>query len=119
MTNSDYEPVVFENSLGEIISNDPVFLARQTLEAAGMTIQQAVQQAPESRPDDSEENLGDDNTETPEDYKGFKGPELKKLAELKGVDISSFTKVGEVRAALVQADLDAKAAAEIDAANAQ
>lgn len=99
MADENYEPVVFENSLGEQISNDPVFLAQRTLEAAGL---QNNRFAP----------FGGDEP-MPGPYDDLNGKELKKLAEDREVDISGLRTVGEVRKAL-EADDVAKAAAATD-----
>lgn len=89
-------PVTFENSLGETISNDPIFLAQRTLEAAGVT-------SGAERPGDHEDYM-------PTDYDDMDSKELKALSLERGVDIKGLKTVGQVRAALVAAD-DAEAAA--------
>lgn len=84
-----YTPVIFENSLGETISNDPIFLAQRTLKAAGIT--------GATRPDDHDEYM-------PSAYDELKGSELKALALERGVDITGLKTVGQVREALTAAD---------------
>lgn len=91
---TDYEPVVFENSLGETISNDPVFHAQRTLAAAG------VQGYGRQLPTDSDDAM-------PDEYDDLKGNELKALAKERGVDITGLKTVGEVRAAFRTADAEA------------
>jgi len=120
MTKS-YQPVYFENSLGEKISNDPVFKAQQTLLAAGVgfadsqplaaqdQLKRAAAQDDDSLPDN------DDDDTPPTDGDGFRtyeeldGRQLKAEAKTREVDISGLKKVGEVRAKLIEAD---KAAAK-------
>jgi len=82
-----HEPVIFKNSQGEVISNDPIWKAQQLL---GVT-------------DDSDDS--DDEMPVEENpYAGFTARELKELANERGVDISGLKKVGEVREALLAAD---------------
>jgi len=82
-----YEPVVFKNSLGETISNDPVFHARRVIE-----------QAESAKVDDSNDEL------EPNPYADLNGKQLKELAAERGVDISGMKTVGQVREALLAAD---------------
>lgn len=123
---ADYTPVVFEDSKGNKISNDPVYLAQQTLEAAGITYAQSqpatmqsalvnasggAPAAPQAPSDDDE--IGDDDTpdvdaDGKRTYKELDGKGLKTLAAQREVDITGLKKVGEVRAALI-ADDEAKA----------
>lgn len=121
-----YEPVTFENSLGETISNDPYFLAQRTMEQyAALPAEQQGMHAPKGAgSDDSDEDIDNGDTPSEKPYADLKGPALKALAADRGVDISGLTKVGEVRAALVaddeakaKAEADAAAQAEVDAAN--
>lgn len=86
-----YVPVTFENSLGETISNDPIFLAQRTLKAAGLT--------GATRPDDHDEYM-------PSAYDELGGKELKALASERGVDIAGLKTVGQVREALTAADAE-------------
>lgn len=100
----NYKAVTFKNSLGETISNDPIFLAQRTLAAAGIS----------GKVDDS----GDAFDENP--YSDLKAAELKELAKERGVDIKGLKTVGDVRNALVAADdaeEEAAKAAEAEAAN--
>lgn len=96
----EYIPVTFENSLGETISNDPIFLAQRTLEAAGLGASAG------RAPTDGDEAI--DLEQYP--YADLKGAELKALASERGVDITGLKTVGEVRKAL--SDADEAAAAE-------
>lgn len=121
MSDATYEPVVFQNSLGEEISNDPIWHAKRTLEQAGITLpaeqQSVAANAAAAARNDEDDDLDGDEDEKPEDYKKFDGPALKKIAKDRGIDISGFGKVGELRAALIQADVDKAAQDEVDAAN--
>lgn len=99
MSNS-YKPVTFLNSKGEVISNDPVYLAQQTLAAANISM---GSNSGDDR-DDSEDLLD----ETP-DYTHLKGKDLGQYARERGVDIKGL-KAGEVRQALM--DLDAEEATD-------
>lgn len=107
-----HEPVIFENSLGETISNDPIWHAQKTLEAAGIAVGQVEQNTP-ADPDDSDQEI-----DKAEDYKSLDGKALKALAGEREVDITGLKTVGEVRAALVADDVAKAAKAEVDAANA-
>lgn len=75
-----HEPVVFLDSAGNEVSNDPVWHAQRTLREAG------VGQA-------QDEDL-------PGDYDGLSGAELKALAKERGMNIAGIKKVSELRAAL-------------------
>jgi len=90
-TSTDY--VVFENSQGEEISNDPRWRAEKTLREAGVEVNA---QRPVGDPDDMEVDTSD--------YAGMKAAQLVKIAKERGVDIKGLKKVGEVRAALEKAD---------------
>lgn len=124
-----YEPVIFENSLGEVISNDPVYLAQRTLAAydidpvtgekpAPKKAKKAVEApAAEEVEDDEDIESEDEESEdeeveedTPRDYTELDGKAVSALAKERGVDVTGLTKVKEVRAALM-ADDAAKAAA--------
>lgn len=98
--NTDYQPVVFENSQGEEVSNDPVWLAKKTLEKYGAQQGVAFGSTRPQRAADYDEVLIDTSK-----YDGLKGPELVALAKERGVDITGLKKVGEVREALATADL--------------
>lgn len=104
----EYKPVVFLNSLGEEISNDPIFHAQKTLEAAGIAVGNTA--------DDDDDQLQKDS-DTPPTYEGISGKDLKQLAAEKGVDLTGLTTVGELRAALVQSDAEKAAADELARAN--
>lgn len=96
---SEHQPVVFENSQGEEVSNDPVWIAQKTLERYGVQQGVAFGQVRPERPADSDEPLLDTSK-----YNDLSGAELKKLAEDRGVDISGLKTKGQVREALATAD---------------
>ena len=103
-----HKPVVFENSLGETISNDPVFLAQRTLASYGLS--EPTPEAPEvddQEEDDSEEDLV-------EDYTGFDSKDLKVLAAERGVDMSNIKKLGALRSALMALDAEEVASSEAE-----
>lgn len=114
------EFVTFEDSQGNVISNDPRYLAKKTLEEAGYGIT-FTQSSPEQQHQNlrqaagvsDDEELGEDDNDKVEDYKTYDGAALKKLASARGVDISGMKKVGEVRKALM--DDDAAKSANADA----
>lgn len=121
---ANYEPVVFEDSQGNVISNDPVFLAQRTLRAAGITLedQSPKTQSATTSSDDSSESIEETSEEDRDEsgartYKELKGGDLKAYANERGVDITGMKTVGEVREALRKADADEAAAAEVNAAN--
>lgn len=91
-----YKPVLFENSRGETISNDPVYLAQQTLDqySGGNT------------------GNGDDEAIDTSPYADMNGRDLKAAAKERGVDISGMKTVGEVRRALEEDDAKNASAAE-------
>lgn len=93
-----YEPVTFENSLGEIISNDPVFHAQRTLEAYGVDNDSRVPAVHrEKGPADDAEF--DDNPYAYMDQKALKALAIERNISLKGLKT-----LGEVRAAFAAAD---------------
>ena len=136
MANSkeEYQPVVFEDSQGNEISNDPVWLARKRLADAGvepsstnsahlqdeldeknaeieaLKAQLQAKQAEEDAleddeaPDEVKDEAGN-RTYAELDSKG-----LKALAGERNVDIAGLKTVGQVRAALVDADAKASVA---------
>lgn len=106
-----YEPVTFEDSQGNTISNDPIWLAQQTLKAAG------IGDEPETEAEAEAEV--DEDIDKPADYKDLDAPALKALASERGVDLTGLKKVSEVRAAIVADDVRLAAEAEVEAANAQ
>lgn len=99
-----YEPVTFLNSAGEVISNDPIYLAQQQLAAAGLINPQVTPVVPVAHDDDE---LGEDSDEDKVDYATLNGPQLKALAKERGVDIKGLRTVGEVRKALADAEAEA------------
>jgi hypothetical protein len=117
-TTEDY--VVFEDSQGNEISNDPRWRAARTLKNSGVDVDaqaaeleelrafkraHEVAQAPNEftgtadveEPEDSD----DDDAENP--YAEVKGAELAKLAKERGIDIKGL-KAGDVRDALAAQD---------------
>lgn len=104
MAENDYKPVIFENSLGEIISNDPVYLAQRTLARAGINYGSTASTDDDDAIDDVEVSP----------YAELKGAALKAAAADKGVDIKGLKTVGEVRAALTAHDEAEAAAAEAE-----
>jgi len=114
------EYVVFEDSQGNEISNDPRWRAARTLKNSGVDVDaqaaeleelrafkraHEVAQAPNEftgtadveEPEDSD----DDDAENP--YAEVKGAELAKLAKERGIDIKGL-KAGDVRDALAAQD---------------
>jgi hypothetical protein len=125
--NEKYEPVVFLDSAGNEISNDPVWHAQKTLRAAGVSFDNSQpdaqarlleQQNAASTEDDDDEIDADAEPEQDLDgdgnrtYKELKGAELKSLANTRGVDITGAKTVGDVRKALIGADTAAANPAE-------
>lgn len=112
---AEYQPVVFENSEGTEISNDPNWLAMKQLENAGISfagsqpnVLEAQLQAAANAGADDDEELGEDDDDETVDYTKMNGKQLKAVAAERGVDIKGIKTVGELRAALV-ADDEAKA----------
>ena len=130
-----YEPVVFEDSQGNPISNDPLWLAQQRLAQAGVELPEdnsaeleaqlnqkneeieslraalaakEAEEASDLEPDDEapKADVDDDGNRT---YKELDSRGLKALAGEREVDISGLKTVGEVRKALIDADAAAKA----------
>jgi hypothetical protein len=119
-TKEEYQPVVFEDSQGNEISNDPVWLAKQRLaeygvdasdnsaeiaakdaEIEALKAQLAAAQTP-AEADEEETDEAGARTYGELDSKG-----LKALAKERNVDIAGLKTVGEVRSALVDADAKA------------
>ena len=97
---TEREPVTFLNSAGETISNDPLWLAQQTLSANGV-----------------EGRKPDFDIAGPYDH--LDGPELKALAKERGIKTTGWRKASLFREALeewdeVQADADADADSDSD-----
>lgn len=124
MTKDQEEYVTFENSLGETISNDPRWLAEQTLAAAGVGSAdkdaeiaelkaklEAIESATVATASSDDDDVEDDD-EVPTDESGARtyteldGKALKALANERQVNISGLKKVGEVRKALIAADAE-------------
>lgn len=125
----EYQAVVFLDSAGNEISNDPIWHAQKRLAEAGLgdgpTPQVGVAVGIPAVPLGASDDDSIDSA-TPADldssgnrtYKELNGQELQALAKERNVDITGLKKVGEVRDALKKADADAAAQAEVDAANA-
>lgn len=129
-----YTPIVFENSLGEEISNDPVYLAQKTLKDAGVTFQNSqpdvakaqLQQATDKarQPAQDDDALDDDEQPDLDDsgfrtYKELDGKGVQAEAKSRGIiakDLGIKT-VGDLRTALIQDDETKRA--DADAAGAQ
>lgn len=125
---SDYTPVIFENSLGETVSNDPVYLAQKTLEAQGITFKQSQpdalqaslvsaasgQESPTapSTPDDPDADIEDsEDNDEPRDYTDLSGKTLAAYAKERGLTLKNedgtTKKVGAIRTELMKLDADA------------
>lgn len=120
--------VVFEDAEGNIISNDPLYLAKKRVFEAGQGVDpdeeiRAIQSGKkakasksddESTPSDDDEAITDDESEdeAPRDYKDVSGKDLTDLAKERGIDLTENKTVGAVRAALVAQDEAAKASAD-------
>jgi len=105
-----HEPVVFEDSRGNKISNDPVWLAEQTLKNAKAAMG-AEDPTASAQGTDKNNELIDTSP-----YADMDGKALKAAASDKGVDITGLKTVGEVKAALIA--FDEKTAADAEAAKA-
>jgi len=126
MADNDY--VVFEDSVGNEVSNDPRWLARRTLAMAGEGVSEAqvladaeraeleelrefyrthgVAQAPNEfngTADVEEPEDDDDDAENP--YADVKGKELSALARERNITIVKGMKAGDVRNALAAQDV--------------
>lgn len=123
--------VVFLDSEGNEISNDPVWHAKRTIEARGGAVTFADSQpealAAELKKQAADDDALGDDDESGKDqdldeaghrtYKELDAKALKAEADAREIDRSGFTKVGELRAALIEADNTARAEAEVEAAN--
>lgn len=116
--NTEKDPiVVFLDSEGNEISNDPRWHAMKTLREAGISFDQSQpeeRQAAFRAAAEDGDSLDDDEPSDPEvdedgirTYKELDGKALKAVAGSRGVDISGLKKVGEVREALRAADREA------------
>lgn len=85
MTSKSRTPVTFLNSAGEIISNDPFYLAQQTLSKAGV----------EGKAPDFD---------VPGPYDKLTGDELKALAKEREISTKGFKKASQYRDALEEWD---------------
>lgn len=126
MAEEKYEPVVFLDSVGNEISNDPVWHAQKTLRAAGVSFENSqpdaqarlLEQQNATADDDDELETADTEPEVDTDdsgartYKELKGADLKSLASTRGVDITGARTVGDVRKALIGADAEAASSTE-------
>ncbi len=102
---ANYEPVVFENSRGEEISNDPVWQARRTPDQAGLA------SAPGNTFEGNTSARPEDDDYVLTGYEDVKGAELADLAKSRGIEYKG-KKAGEVRAALAAQDADTSGDAE-------
>lgn len=123
MAKDKYEPVVFLDSAGNEITNDPVVKARQTLSAMGVgsderdaeiesLLQQlAALQESQSQSDDDEDDDESSDSEDEEngqgtqtiDLESMDGKQLKAFAGERNIDITGLTKVSEVRTRIAEA----------------
>jgi hypothetical protein len=110
-------PVVFLDSAGNEISNDPVWHAQKTLRDRGISFDASQPETMQRAPQDTAAASDEDDLDVPEappepavdddgnrTYKELSGAELKSLANNRGVDTKGLTKVGQVRNALMEAD---------------
>lgn len=109
-----YNPVVFEDSRGNIISNDPNYKAFEQLRSAGL-LPNAEDDTRSHGVDDSDDEVETgDNEPGVEDYTSVKGKDLAELAQERGINLKnedgSAKKAGEVREALMEQDREAAAA---------
>lgn len=103
MAKSKHEPVLFKNSLGETITNDPIYRAQQTLEQAGVEVDTSAAETDDSDDDvEEDEESPEDAEETTEevDFDEMDGAALKAYAKDNDIDISGLKKVSEVRDAI-------------------
>jgi hypothetical protein len=127
------EPVVFLDAEGNEISNSPVWLARQTLKNAGVAFEGsqpaqlqaalAADAAPAAVAHSDDDDDLDDVTEDLDEagnrtYKELVRGELASYAKSRGVEVSG-KKAGAVRDELIAQDTDARAKADVEAANAK
>lgn len=129
---ADYKPVVFENSLGEEISNDPNYLAMKQLQQAGISFAgsqptdlqaglaaaQGEQESPNasSLSDDPDSEVEDSEDDEPRDYTDLKGKALGAYAKERGLslkdDDGNAKTVGAIREELIELDKAQAAEAE-------
>ena len=111
--------VTFEDSAGNVISNDPRYHALKTLEDSGISF---ADSQPETLAAKAAEKAqaGVENTSSaksgPENYEDVKGKDLGKLAKDREIEIKGL-KASQVRAALMAQDADKAAQAEVNKAN--
>lgn len=102
-----HTPVVFKDANGNLITNDPVLKAHQTL---GQDISEFLTEPPTSAGVGTATRRASDDEEIDTDpYNDLNGKELKQLAGDRGVSIKGLKTVGEVRQALRDADAAAEA----------
>src|ERR1044071_8224137 len=99
----NHTPVIFKDANGNLITNDPVLKAHQTL---GQDISEFLTEAPTSAGVGTPPRANDDEEIDTDPYNALNGKELKKLAGDRGVNIRGLKTVGEVRQALRDADDD-------------
>lgn len=116
--------VLFEDSQGNTVSNDPRWKAAQTLKASGVDVDQVARDAAEleelrafkrahevaqapneftGTADVEEPEDDDDDAENP--YADVKGKDLSALAKERGITIEKGMRAGDVRNALAAQDL--------------
>lgn len=102
------ESVVFLDSAGNTISNDPAFLAKKLLSEAGVDEPQVdldeirasvrAEIEAEMAAAAAEENGQKDPSDKDDEYSSLDGKALKELAKERGIEIpSDVTKVGQLR----------------------
>lgn len=96
-----HTPVIFKDATGNLITNDPVLKAHQTL---GEDISEFLTEAPTSAGVGDVSRTADDEEIDTDPYNDLGGKELKQLAGDRGVSIRGLKTVGEVRQALRDAD---------------
>lgn len=97
----NHTPVVFKDANGNLITNDPVLRAHQTL---GQDISEFLVEAPTSAGVGDVSRTADDEEIDTDPYNDLGGKELKQIAGERGVSIRGLKTVGEVRQALRDAD---------------
>lgn len=101
-----HTPVIFKDANGNLITNDPVLKAHQTL---GEDISEYLTEPPSSTGVGTATRAADDEEIDTDPYNDLNGKELKQLAGDRGVSIKGLKTVGEVRQALRDADAAAEA----------
>jgi len=105
--------VIFQDSNGNEISNDPRFHAIKTLENSGVSFEN-------SQPEQLAQaatNSGVEKAEGPKDYKALDAKALKAEAKERGIETKGMTRVSELRDALAADDAEKAAQVEVENAN--